>query len=306
MAYSANTTSGAHRPHIATIQQQAISELVQYSGIILSVILIAIFLVRHYVFQGFLFKWLYGELWTCMDDRTSRSFINHHIGGVIKIMVISAGVYPWLKVVFEDSNLNDPLGSSLRPSMGDLLSVLCLLFSAMYIFELGYREKLSIIAVFHHIGAIIIGQVGLILSLNLPHNPESTIEFLMCVTWGAFDALAEFWPNLAMILYRRYKGRHALLSKVLLITAIVTVIGTVSETIVIMWLMAQSWSRWSLVFKISTPIFHTVFMAAQIHGSRNLYSMYKSQKSKRAEEAAVIELEMGASRSSTSSKPIVA
>jgi hypothetical protein len=55
-------------------------------------------------------------------------------------------------------------------------------------------------------------------------------------------------------------------------------LGTVAETVVMMWLFASTWDRWRLAFKIVTPFLHAAFSAAQIHGSLVFWRMYCRQK----------------------------
>jgi hypothetical protein len=171
-------------PHISTIANQEISELIGYSGLILTVLLCIVFLVRHYVLQEFIFKRCYGKIWTELSGHNRRSFMNHHIGGGIKLLTLFIGAYPWVNVVFGNSNFTDSLHKGSKATMGDLLIVLTQLFTCMYIFELLYREKLSPIAVAHHVGAIIIGQSAVVLSLDLNHQRDATIEFVMVLVWG--------------------------------------------------------------------------------------------------------------------------
>jgi hypothetical protein len=69
--------------------------------------------------------------------------------------------------------------------------------------------------------------------------------------------------------------------------------GTTAETIMIMVLFGESWSRWELSFKIVTPILHIIFTMAQLHGSRILFQMYLKQKQKvAAEDMALRDVEM--------------
>lgn len=89
--------------------------------------------------------------------------------------------------------------------------------------------------------------------------------------------LAEFWPNVAIIIYRVKNDDHHLLKNVFLCTAVITIMGTLAETIMIFVFLGSVWHKLSLDFKIVTPILHCVFMVAQLHGSRILYSMYISQ-----------------------------
>jgi hypothetical protein len=186
------TTAAPHRPHrhtphIVTLPNESISILTGYNGLTLTVILCILFLIRHYVFEGFLFRRMYGKVWSEMDDNTKRGFINHHMGGAIKIFVLVAGAYPWVHVLFGSAKLHSPMGRRAHPTMGDILMVLTQLFSAMYIFELLYRSKLSPIAVAHHIGAIVIAQSAVVLSLDLEHQKDATLEFVMCLIWGIYS-----------------------------------------------------------------------------------------------------------------------
>ncbi|KAE9969388.1 hypothetical protein EG327_010652 [Venturia inaequalis] len=272
-----------HKPKIASIENQLLSDLLGYSGIILTSILALLFLIRHYLFEAWLFPRFYRRTWTKMDAETQRGFTNHHIGMGIKLFTLLVGAYPWVRILFGNADFQTPMSKHSSVSMGDLLLILTQLFCSMYIFELLFRSKLSPIAVAHHIGAILIGQTGTVLSLDLNHQQDATIEFMLCLVWGAFDVLAELWPNVAIILYRVYNDNHYFLMNVFLGTCLITICGTVAETIMIGVLLAQSWSRWELAFKIVTPILHIVFSMAQLHGSRILYSLYLSQKRKVAE-----------------------
>ena len=59
---------------------------------------------------------------------------------------------------------------------------------------------------------------------------------------------------------------------------ITTFVGTISETIVTMYLFGQLWGRWSIAFKITTPLLHIAFSAAQFHGTRIFYKMWRKQE----------------------------
>lgn len=56
------------------------------------------------------------------------------------------------------------------------------------------------------------------------------------------------------------------------------------ETAVVMWLFGGLWSRWTLPFKIVTPILHVVFSIAQLWGAIIFRRMWKNQKRLLAEE----------------------
>ncbi|QDS70089.1 hypothetical protein FKW77_004953 [Venturia effusa] len=272
-----------HKSKIASIENQLLSDLLGYSGIILTAILVLLFLIRHYIFEQWLFPRFYRGVWSGMNVDTQRGFTNHHIGMGIKIITLLVGSYPWVCILFGNADFQTPMAKHSNVSMGDLLLILTHLFCSMYIFELLFRAKISPIGVAHHIGAILIAQTATVLSLDLTHQQDATIEFMLCLVWGAFDVLAELWPNIAIILYRVYNDSHYFLMNVFLGTCLITICGTTAETIMIGVFLAQSWSRWELSFKIVTPILHIVFCMAQLHGSRILYSMYLKEKKKVAQ-----------------------
>jgi len=219
-----------------------------------------------------------------MNIDAQRGFTNHHIGMGIKVFTLIVGAYPWVHILFGNADFQTPMSKGSSVSMGDLLLILTQLFCSMYIFELLFRAKISPISVAHHIGAIVIAQTGTVLSLDLTHQRDATIEFMLCLVWGAFDVLAELWPNVAIILYRVYNDNHYFLMNVFLGTCLITICGTIAESIMIFVFLAQSWNRWELSFKIVTPILHIVFSMAQVHGSRILFELYKKQKRLLAEE----------------------
>jgi hypothetical protein len=102
-------------------------------------------------------------------------------------------------------------------------------------------------------------------------------------TSGAFDIIAEFWPHVAIILYRVYPTDHSFLCKVFLFSSITTFTGTIVETITVFWLFGSLWHRRTLPFKVVTPILHVVFSAAQLWGAKNFRSMWLHQKRLRNE-----------------------
>ena len=104
---------------------------------------------------------------------------------------------------------------------------------------------------------------------------------------GAFDIISEFFPHVAIVLYRVYPDRHHFLSRVFLLSCITTATGTLCETIVTMWLFGSLWNRWEIAFKVATPILHIAFSAAQIHGSIVFWRMYKKQRRYMLEEKEV-------------------
>ncbi|KAJ5541659.1 hypothetical protein N7494_006735 [Penicillium frequentans] len=257
---------------------ESISILAPFSALILSITLIVLFVVRFYILEGFLIKWFYGNIYTDLNEVNRRGFINHHISAATKFVILILAAYPFVCVGFGTSSFHTPFAHGSIVTMGDILIVAAQMLIGMYIFELIYRVKLSPVAVAHHTGTILIGQSAIAISLRLLREPDADIEFILCTVWGAFDMIAEFFPHVAIILYRVYPDRHHFLSRVFLVSCITTVIGTTGETIVTMWLFGSLWERWQIAFKVVTPMLHVAFSIAQIHGSMVFWRMYKRQQ----------------------------
>jgi hypothetical protein len=59
---------------------------------------------------------------------------------------------------------------------------------------------------------------------------------------------------------------------------VTTLVGTITETAVTMWLFGSLWSQWTIAFKVTTPMLHVLFAAAQLWGSWNFYKMWQKQR----------------------------
>jgi hypothetical protein len=268
-----------HVPHYAAIPNEIISFLTPYSGLLLTIWLIILYAIKRYFLEMFLFPRVYKRVYLPMDDGNKRGFLVHHISAGTKVVLLMVGVKPFMDVVFGRSALHDGFTKfHERPTMGDVLLVLTQLFLALYVFELLVRKSPSPIAVAHHVGAVLIGQSAVALSLRLDKETNATMEFVLCLVWAAFDVLAELWLNVAFILYRIYPTNHHLLAKVFGATAIISSAGTLTETIIVMTLFGQAWDLWDLSFKVVTPILHVLFTVAQIHAAKILFVMWTKQK----------------------------
>ena len=95
---------------------------------------------------------------------------------------------------------------------------------------------------------------------------------------GAFYVVVEFLPHFVMIIYRIYPTSHPFLAKVFKFVCIITLIGTILETVLTMYMFRTLWSRWSLAFKIIIPLLHIAFSAAQFQGTRSFYKMWREQE----------------------------
>jgi hypothetical protein len=106
------------RPKVTMIVNEEISALAPYAGLILTISLVIIFLVRYYIFEGFLLLRLYGKTYTNLDDNRRRGFINHHVAAVCKIVVLFSGAYPFFSVLAGKS-LHHPVAGSSVVTLGD-------------------------------------------------------------------------------------------------------------------------------------------------------------------------------------------
>lgn len=171
-------------PHVTKVPLETISRLAPFSGLIISVIFINYFVVRFYILEGFLLKKCYGAIYTSMDENTRRGFVNHHIAGATKILILVIAAYPFIDVAFGNSTFHTPFAGSNYVTQGDILLIVAQMLIAMYVFELFYRSTISPVSVGHHIGTIMIGQSAIAISLNLVREKDATIEFILCTVWG--------------------------------------------------------------------------------------------------------------------------
>lgn len=169
---------------LLTFPLEPISILAPFSALIISVFLVFLFLVRYYVLEGFLLRKLYGSTYTDLSELNRRGFVNHHIAGATKIVVLIVAAYPFIDVTFCQATFHSPYVQGSAVTMGDILVVVSQMLIGMYVFELIYRVKLSPVAVLHHIGTIMIGQAAIAISLELAHEKDADIEFLLCTVWG--------------------------------------------------------------------------------------------------------------------------
>ncbi|KAF7343534.1 hypothetical protein MSAN_01973900 [Mycena sanguinolenta] len=261
--------------HIREFPLTAISALSPHTGLIISVVLVVFFLIKFYILELFLLQKLYGRKYTLLDEVNRRGFVNHHIAGTTKILILIIAAWPFIAVALGTAGFHTPFAKGSRVTMGDILVISAQMLVGMFIFELIYRTKISAISVVHHMASILIAQAAITISITM--EKDSSIEFLLCTVWGAFDIISESLPHLTMILYRVYPDSHRFLATLFRAACFTTLSGTVAETIVVMYLFGQSWSRWTLPFKIATPILHVAFSAAQFHGTRIFYRMWRKQ-----------------------------
>ncbi|CAD0088500.1 unnamed protein product, partial [Aureobasidium vineae] len=261
-----------------------LSKLVPYSGLILTVTCVVIFLVRVYILEPLVKR--FTTQYKLLDQAQRRSFINHYVAASIKLILVVVAVYPAVMIISGHKNLQSSFGSQ-KITYGDVLLCVFEVFTSMYIFELFYREKVSCISAAHHIGAIIITQTATVLFHDPKHRQDAGLEFVLCLLWGIFDILAEFWPHAAVIIYRTWPNQHMMLANIFLATAILEVIGTVVETVTVFSIFFSLWKEWTIEFKVLSPTLHLLFSCAQLWGARVFWLM--SQQHRRAADGSIVE-----------------
>ena len=264
--------------HVLEMKVTSISRLAPFAALILTIAFVALFALRYYVLERCLFPKYYGPIYNNLSDLNKRGFVNHHIAGGAKILILIIAAYPFVDVAFGHATLYTSFAGSSLVTMGDILVVCAQIFIATYVFELFYRVRISPVSTFHHIGTIVIGQAAISISLNYGHERDADIEFILCTVWGAFDIVCESLPHLSIILYRIYPSNHRFLQRLFGVACLLTFLGTLFETAVVMYVFASLWSKWITAFKVVTPLLHVAFSATQIHGSLILYRMAKKQR----------------------------
>jgi hypothetical protein len=173
--------------HIKGFPVSKISDLAPYSALILCVVLIVLFLIKFYVMELFLMRRLYGTKYTDLDEINRRGFVNNHIAGATKALILIVGVYPFIAVAFGKAHFHTPFAYSSLVTLGDVLLVCAQMLTGMFIFELIYRVKISPVSMFHHIGSILVAQAAISISIN--QDKDASIEFVLCTVWGKLSSI---------------------------------------------------------------------------------------------------------------------
>lgn len=110
-------------PHANRVPLQSISKLAPFSALIISIIFVNYFAIRFYVLEGFLLKKVYGKIYTTMNETTRRGFVNHHIAGSTKILILVIAAYPFIDVAFGTATFHSSFAGSKYVTQGDVLIV---------------------------------------------------------------------------------------------------------------------------------------------------------------------------------------
>lgn len=173
-----------HVPHLGRLVNELISRLAPFSGLILTISACVLAVIRLYVLELLIPKIYSRRTLQPLTGGQRRSFINHHVAAGSKIVLLIVTAYPLLAIVAGEGTPHTPFAPGSAATLGDVLIVSSQIFTVMYIFELFYRDKISPISCAHHIGAIIIAQSAIAMSINFDHQSDAVFEFILCFVWG--------------------------------------------------------------------------------------------------------------------------
>lgn len=155
-------------------------------------LLVLFFFLRQYVFEAALNSgFIYKRTWPTLNARQKRGFVNHHLSFVAKMFVLLFAIYPFFAVATGHADFQTPMfdhrigfgGRDDGFTMGDALYLAIMIVSVMYAHELSYREGISYVAVAHHVGVLVMGQLTLYWSAS-HHQRDSSLEVVLCLFWG--------------------------------------------------------------------------------------------------------------------------
>lgn len=179
---------GHHGLHLGELINELISSIAPFSGLILTVTCCVIALIRLYILDPFIPKLYSRAAIGNISTAQMRSFTNHHVAAGTKILLVFLCGYPLLAIICGNKTPHSPYARGSAVTLGDMMIVSSQIFTGMYIFELFFREKVSAISCAHHIGAIVIAQAAIAMTINFDHERDAVYEFILCFIWGKLRA----------------------------------------------------------------------------------------------------------------------
>ncbi|KAF9877414.1 hypothetical protein CkaCkLH20_05114 [Colletotrichum karsti] len=274
----------ANLPKIETIQNGPISGLLAFGSLLLVSSVIVVVLIAN-ILERWLLRKVYGEVYMNLErpenEKRRRSFTYYHVGAIVMFALLCIGIYPVMRFLVGSAGLATPVVQGHRLRIGDMLFTVSQTYCAYYVFELCYRTQFaSPLSIAHHIGLLAITQTSLSLFGNFVQHPEATIEFYMCMVWGAFDVVVELPIYVSMIVWRARRSDHYLLSNIAFGCFGWVLLGAALETSVTIYLLHRSWDRWGRVWRVVTPLIFSLWITTQLYGASRLYAMAKSERRK--------------------------
>ncbi|KAI8661068.1 hypothetical protein NCS57_01086200 [Fusarium keratoplasticum] len=277
-----DTRHAVSKPKITIIQNQPLSELLPYGSLILGISLIFVILLSN-ILERWVLRKAYTEVYNGLergkDERRRRSFVYFHIGIMIMLSLLAAGAYPVLYFLTGASDFSTLLIGNI--TLGDVLFILSEIYSSYYFFELCFRTKFSSpISIAHHFGLLAVIQTALALFADIGSHPEATLEFYMCMVWGAFDVVTEIPIYGSMIVWRLRRDNSQLLVHIAYGCSCWATTAAAVEVAITIYLLHLSWDRWGAIWRIVTPIIFALWIVTQLYGAFRFFKMAQTQRSK--------------------------
>ncbi|KAI8302294.1 hypothetical protein K4K61_008055 [Colletotrichum sp. SAR11_59] len=284
MASVTEALQGRGMPKIETIQNGPISGLLSYGSLLLVSSVVVVVLIAN-ILERWLLRMVYGEVYKNLErpenEKRRRSFTYYHVGAIIMFALLCIGIDPVMHFLTGTAGLGTPVVQGHRLRIGDMLFTVSQVYSAYYVFELCFRTQFaSPLSIAHHIGLLAITQTALSLFGNFVEHPEATIEFYMCMVWGAFDVVVELPIYVSMILWRVRRKDHRLLSYLAYGCFGWILLGAILETSITIYLLHRSWDRWGRVWRVVTPLIFSLWITTQLYGASRLFQMARSEQRK--------------------------
>ncbi|TEA11354.1 hypothetical protein C8034_v007531 [Colletotrichum sidae] len=275
---------GRSLPKIETIPNGPISGLLPFGSLLLVSSVVVIVLLAN-VLERWLLRVVYGPVYAALErpenEKRRRSFTYYHVGAVTMLALFCIGIYPVMHFLVGPADLATPVVHGRRIRIGDMLFTISQSYSAYYVFELCFRTQFaSPLSIAHHIGLLAITQTALSLFGNIANHPEATIEFYMCMVWGAFDVVVELPIYVSMIVWRAKRKHHRLLSYLAYGCFGWVLLGATLETSLTIYLLHHSWDRWGRVWRVVTPLIFSLWISTQLYGASRLFAMARSEQRK--------------------------
>src|SRR6202012_3034838 len=185
------------RSKIEVLKNIPLSNAVGYTGLFLTTFCCLLWILSRCFHSAILPK-IHNDYTTLQPQRDRIAVNFHYLAFTIKFVVFSCIIYPFTQVIFKGANFDDSVVSGGQISHGDILLLMGNLFCSLFIFELFYRsEFISWMSAAHHIGTVVVGQLGIALSAYHDRHHESSIELYMCTVWGTLPSLPKPIVNIS-------------------------------------------------------------------------------------------------------------
>ncbi|KAJ4416435.1 hypothetical protein N0V82_006778 [Gnomoniopsis sp. IMI 355080] len=239
--------------------------------------LIFFFVVR-YGLEGLVMPRFFRKAYTDLTIVNQRSFTAHVLWLALKLCLIPAA-WPFIAVFFCGRTLKESLiGHGSPVSNADFLSVAYFAVVSMFLFEIIYRLKISPVSLIHHTAGCALG-VWQVIEEVYDNNASTASQFRMLILYGVFEILFETFPHFAVVYYRcqRKDAPEGLrrTSRVWLVSGYSSLVGTTTEFVAMAVFMWRNWRYWGVGMRVVLPVLHFAFMAAQVHGARVGFQLYR-------------------------------